>query len=88
MDKEQQKAVKKRFGARLRALRKARKLSQEAVALSSDLDRSYLGRIERGQANVSLINIERIAAALGVEAAAFFSELQHGTASGAIAGDT
>ena len=72
MDEERQKEVKKRFGARLRALRKARKMSQEKVALASDLDRSYLGRIERGEINVSLVNIERIAGALGVEAGELF----------------
>ncbi len=73
MDEARQQEVKKRFGARLRQLRKARKLSQEEVALRSDLDRSYLGRIERGQANVSLINMERIAEALGVEAGELFT---------------
>jgi transcriptional regulator with XRE-family HTH domain len=66
MDKAGQQEVKRRLGARLRQLRKARKLSQEAVALASDLDRSYLGRIERGEINVSLVNIHRIAEALGV----------------------
>lgn len=73
MDKERQKEVKKRFGARLRQLRKAKKLSQEAVALASGLDRSYVGRIERGQANLSLVNIERVAEALGVEAGELFT---------------
>jgi len=72
MDKERQKEVKKRFGARLRQLRKAKKLSEEAVALGSGLDRSYVGRIERGQANLSLVNIERVAEALSVEAAQLF----------------
>ena len=73
MDEEGQQRVKKRFGARLRALRKARKMSQEKVALASDLDRSYLGRIERGEINVSLVNIQRIAGALGVEAGELFT---------------
>lgn len=72
MDKARQQDVKKRFGARLRQLRKANKLSQEAIALSSGLDRSYLGRIERGEANLSLVNISRVAEALGVEAAQLF----------------
>jgi transcriptional regulator with XRE-family HTH domain len=72
MDKERQQEVKKRFGARLRQLRKAKKLSQEAVALGSGLDRSYVGRIERGQANLSLVNINRVAEALGVEAGELF----------------
>jgi transcriptional regulator with XRE-family HTH domain len=69
MDEARQEQVRKRFGARLRALRRAAGHSQEAVALASGLDRSYLGKIERGQSNVSLINIHRIADALGVEAA-------------------
>lgn len=72
MDEERQKEVKKRFGARLRELRKAKNLSQEAVALASELDRSYVGRIERGQANLSLVNIQRVAEALGVQAGELF----------------
>src|SRR3954469_6652594 len=72
MDKERQKEVKKCFGARLRQIRKAKTLTQEAVALGSGLDRSYVGRIERGQANLSLVNIERVAEALGAEVAELF----------------
>ena len=41
----------------------------EKAALLAGIDRSYLGGIERGENNVSLINIERIAQALGIEAA-------------------
>ena len=72
MDKAARDEVKRRFGARLRTLRKSRKISQEAVALTSGLDRSYVGRIERGEVNVSLINIHRIADALGVGAGELF----------------
>ena len=60
MDEARKAEVKRCFGARLRQLRKARKMSQEAVALASDLDRSYVGRIERGEINVSLVNIQRL----------------------------
>jgi transcriptional regulator with XRE-family HTH domain len=72
MDEARKDEVKRRFGARLRQLRKARKLSQEKVALKAGLDRSYLGGIERGENNVSLVNIERIAEALGVGAGELF----------------
>jgi transcriptional regulator with XRE-family HTH domain len=72
MDKARQQEVKERFGARMRELRSAKDLSQEDVALIANLDRSYLGRIERGRANVSLINIHRIAEALEVEAGELF----------------
>ena len=74
MDEARREEVKKRFGARMRQLRKARKMSQEAVALKSGLDRSYLGQIERGESNVALINIHRIAEALEVEAGELFRD--------------
>ena len=54
------------FGRRLRKLRTEKGLSQEALALDCDLDRTYIGGIERGERNVSLINIEKIAVALDV----------------------
>ena len=73
MDDTRKEEVKRRFGARMRALRKARKLSQEKVALRCGLDRSYLGGIERGESNVSLVNIHRIAEAIGVEVGELFA---------------
>jgi transcriptional regulator with XRE-family HTH domain len=72
MDAARKDEVKRRFGARLRELRKAAKLSQEAVALRCGLDRSYLSGIERGKNNLSLISIQRIAEAVGVETAELF----------------
>jgi len=66
--------IKRQFGTRLRELRTAKGLSQEALALSCDLDRTYIGGVERGERNVSLINIYRIAAALDVPAADMFRE--------------
>lgn len=74
MDEAQKAQVKKRFGARVRQLRKAKKLSQEALALEAGLDRSYVGSIERGKSNVALVNIHRLAGALGLGAAELFNE--------------
>jgi len=54
------------FGVRLRALRKAARLSQEQLALQSELDRSYVGQVERGERNISLKNIGKLARALDV----------------------
>ena len=54
------------FGRRVRQLRKARGVSQEAFAHAAKIDRSYFGSIERGERNVSLDNICLIAAGLGV----------------------
>lgn len=53
------------FGQRLAALRKEIGWSQERLALESGLARSYLGGVERGQRNVALLNIVRLARALG-----------------------
>lgn len=56
----------KQLGNNIRAERLKIGLSQEALADKADLDRSYVGGVERGERNVSLINIVRLARALGV----------------------
>lgn len=54
------------FGQRLIQLRKKQNWSQERLALESGLARSYLGGVERGQRNIALLNIWRLAEALKV----------------------
>ena len=66
MAKTRDEPIQKRFGNRVRELRKQKELSQERLALMCDLDRTYIGGIERGERNVGLINIHVIARALGV----------------------
>lgn len=56
----------KKFGNRVRDLRKQRNLSQEDLAEKAGLHRTYIGMIERGEKNITLINIEKIANALEV----------------------
>jgi transcriptional regulator with XRE-family HTH domain len=58
------------FGAASRSMRAERGLPQEAFARHAGLDRSYYGAIERGEFNVTLDTIMKIASALGVPAAA------------------
>lgn len=58
-----------RFGQRIRDLRKKRGFSQEAFAAACGMDRTYMGGIERGERNVALRNIERIAETLGLTVA-------------------
>ena len=60
------------FGKKVKELRKQKGLSQEALALLCNLDRSYIGGVERGERNVSLINIYKIAKALNVPCDRFF----------------
>ena len=52
----------------MRRLRAERGLSQERLAFESGLNRTYLSAVERSEQNISLDNIARIAAGLGVEA--------------------
>jgi transcriptional regulator with XRE-family HTH domain len=54
------------FGQRLIETRKTKSWSQERLALESGLARSYLGGVERGQRNIALLNIFRLAEALEV----------------------
>lgn len=54
------------FGLRLVKLRKDRGWSQEYLALESGIARSYLGGVERGQRNIAIINICKLAKALEV----------------------
>jgi transcriptional regulator with XRE-family HTH domain len=58
-----------RFGRRVRQLREAAGLSQEALAHRCGLDRTYISGIERGKRNLSLRNIGVIAEALGLSIA-------------------
>ena len=64
-----------RFGKTLRELRTERGLSQEKVAELAGLDRNYVGMIERGERNPAVVNIVRIAKALGVPPGELFRDL-------------
>jgi transcriptional regulator with XRE-family HTH domain len=57
--------LKVRFGENLRSVRKANGFSQEQLAFASGLDRSYVGKIERGQINVTLETVNTLAKTLG-----------------------
>lgn len=60
------------FGARVRALRKAAGYSQEDFALEIGLDRTYMGGVERGERNVAVLNLRKIAAGLNVSVGELF----------------
>ncbi len=60
-------SILKRFGSKVKKLRLERGWTQEELARRADLHRTYIGSIERHERNVSLVNLEKIANALGVD---------------------
>lgn len=64
---EEEKAILLKIGRNIRAKRKALSLSQEELAFRAELDRTYVGSVERGERNIAVLNLVRIAGVLGVE---------------------
>lgn len=52
----------------MRRFRALKNITQEALADLAEMDRAYVGGVERGDRNVSIDNLERLASALGIEA--------------------
>ena len=65
--------IRAKVGTRIRQIRKAKKISQEALANICELDRTYITSVECGIRNISFINLEKITDALGVSLQEFFS---------------
>jgi transcriptional regulator with XRE-family HTH domain len=65
--------IKQKVGNRIRELRKTLELSQEALALKAEVDRTYVTDVENGRRNVSLEILERLIKALNVSIAEFFN---------------
>jgi transcriptional regulator with XRE-family HTH domain len=59
--------IRKKFGDKVKFLRKEKNLSQEELAHNSTIDRTYISDIEKGERNVSLVIIEKLAKALEIE---------------------
>jgi transcriptional regulator with XRE-family HTH domain len=64
------------FGMAIRQLRERKSWSQESLAEYADLNRSYVGELERGQAIASLTTIEKLAAAFGVSVTTLVSHAE------------
>jgi transcriptional regulator with XRE-family HTH domain len=69
------KAILKCFGERVKTLRLNRDLSQEKLAEHTGFHRTYIGMVERGERNISLINISRIAESFDMSIEELFKDL-------------
>lgn len=66
--------IKSKIGNRIKELRDIKQMSQKDLAYSADLDRSYIASVENGKRNISIVNIEKIAIALGATMKNFFED--------------
>ena len=64
--------ILKKFGKRVRSLRRTKNMTQERLAEAAGLSLQSIGEIERGRGNPTLINIERLATALNVDLMSLF----------------
>src|SRR5690606_8052378 len=68
--------VCQQFGANLRKERLKRGISQERLALEAGINRSYVGSVERGERNVSLVNICKLAKAIGCSSSELMTDVE------------
>lgn len=68
----------KLIGIKIRELRKLKCISQEKLAFNCELDRSYIGSVERGERNISLKTLIKITNELGVSLSEFFKDFNNG----------
>lgn len=64
--------TRKQFGAKLRRIRKKAGFSQEELGFKSGIHRTYIGAVERGEQNVSIDNVHKLARALKVSVKTLF----------------
>jgi transcriptional regulator with XRE-family HTH domain len=66
--------INEKFGNKVKEIRLKIGISQEELSFRSELHRTYISSIELGKRNVSLVNIEKLAKALGCEISDFFND--------------
>lgn len=70
--------IARAFGQRVRTLRAKKGISQEELADRCGVHRTYMGRIERGETNITLTNIHKVARGLGTSPASLLDEAKSG----------
>ncbi|CAA0214136.1 helix-turn-helix domain-containing protein [Tenacibaculum maritimum] len=71
--KKDDKIFLEQLGSRIRDLRLENGLSQEKLSFESDLDRTYIGSVERGERNIAAINLRKISKALNISISQLFN---------------
>jgi transcriptional regulator with XRE-family HTH domain len=64
------------FGKAIRSFRESKGLSQELLADLADIHRTYIGDVERGERNISLVNMSKIAKALRVDLSVLIRKME------------
>jgi transcriptional regulator with XRE-family HTH domain len=67
--------IKAKLGLKIKSIRLEKKISQEKLAHLSDLDRTYIHSIEKGERNISIVTIEKISKALNIQIHELLKEL-------------
>jgi transcriptional regulator with XRE-family HTH domain len=75
MEPKRKNAVLRKFGAAVRRHRRMASMTQEEFALKCEIDRSYLGGVERGERNLTLVNVIKICDALKVNPSEMLADL-------------
>lgn len=78
MAEESKRDVPVCFGERIRELRHLKAISQEELATLAGVHRTYIGMVERGEKNVTIVTMLRLAEALGVPATELIKDLSRG----------
>jgi transcriptional regulator with XRE-family HTH domain len=68
--------IRECFGDAVRLRREELELTQEELAASADIHRTYLSDVQRGSRNISLVNIEKLAQALSLRISELFQRLE------------
>lgn len=67
--------IQKAFGKKVQELRKQKGISQEKIALSIDMDRTYLASVEAGKRNIAIKNIKKISDGLDISLSQLFEDI-------------
>jgi len=67
--------IKEQIGLRIKELRRQKNMTQEQLAFTAEVDRTYIASVEKGKRNISIVNLEKIAIALGVTLSELFEGL-------------